>query len=1256
MRLRLPSAALASVACALAATACSSAMTTGASGKSGGAPAGPEGPKPGAARYVLTQSQGAVFDEASKGVAVPRPEFALVMGHRVKLDGGIIVASTRAPVGLVGFRSLPERLGGGYLVWSDLRTYHAKDFLGALTPVAEIGPTAGARPWFGSILLRTERGLFELDLKTRSVKRWRQHPGAIDALSIDEKRGVTLDAVGRARATFDGGATWTDVTAAKGFLANAARLGKKGEIELVSITGNAEFKIVPGGTSVEAIPPPPPSPYGRRYNPYSPYQYQYNSSYAPPPPPEPEGVDPISQALAPDTLAWAAYAGLLLDGDRALVSRDGGQVQILSTKTGAEIDEGTLLGVDTGYAGCQPVRSGTSLLLACAHQSGAQVLVLDGPLTSPKLEATFPDTGAFLSDERGHLAHLGRCGRTPPSVDDFGTRVAPRVMNDDEDYSGYGPYGGGYGPYGGGYGPYGGGYDEGGDYSSEEVTEKEKPAADDKRICVRVGGGHWIERRIQGDDAKDLYRWVLGDDGEVTALLLKGANAEEEADPDHGDKEGPSLDEEDDGPLRRPRSDLRAPAHPGPLLATTTNPVAPPPPRPQAGGTARPSAPPPPRTGGTAKPSAPPAPKKQDAKKTDAKPDAKKPDAKAEPAKDGLRTIRLDPKDRALKKGKWTHVPAPQQQGPWRSLDRSFWLEADGSVRGWMHLAGEYGGGESYGGEGEPEVVSTEVSGRFAGVRISPQGKVTVLALPAGVQSVIFGGPYGFARADEDDSATYFETTDGGATWTQVEGPPVGELEDAYDETRFPACSAVGCALSSGLVRLGWGSPKPAAPKKERDSYAGPGADAFPIPRFPKLECTFDGDPEAFPAPPPKPKPKPKDPPKAITTTTKPSAPAGLPESVIAGLPPELQELFRENGGQLPPELMSLLPPGLLPPGLSPSTASTGTPSASPPKASAKPTKAAKPPPPPKPTQPPPADVVSLRTKPQTALGLVWDKKWLADYVIPFDPTVGVKHVSTAANGLEKNNGYVLPLLGDRGVELLTVWDKQRAQLGAGTVGLLPFDYTGHLDAGVILPGLGGKGTAPSIVAFDDGRRVFAIVQGDASRAVLRTARVPDPTRGKMTIGRRVDAPGAALVWFSATSGDVLAGAVDLGRAEVSAFTPLAGLGALIAGDASACSAKPSGPSYQMLLDVTIPVTVLAHSGKTLMNESMSPVTLLVRADAERLCVLGVEVRGGGRPVDLTATFGPKAAAVARSRSSFEDASKLSLDKLSCSLHEPESK
>jgi hypothetical protein len=1263
----------------LLAAACSSGIATLPTAKPGAANVGGAvAPKPSAARYVLTQLQGAAFDEASRGVAVPRPELAIVMGRRVKLEGGVITGSARAPAGLVGFRSLPERLGGGYLVWSDLRTYHTKDFFGALTPVAEIGPTAGARPWFSSVLLRTDRGIFELSMaagpKAPVVKRWRPQPGVIDALSIDEKRGVTLDIMGRARATTDGGATWSDVTAARGYFSNGARLGKKGEIELLSLTGSADLRLLPGASAVEPTPPPPQTYYGRRYNPYSPYQY--NSMNPSPPPADQDGIEPISQTLAPDALVWAAAVGLLLDGERALVGRDAGGLQVLSTKTGAELDSGPLLGVSTEYSGCQPVRAGASILLACAHAGGAQILTLDGPLTAPKLEATFPDAGPFLTDDRGHLAHLGRCGRTPPSADDFGARPVPRRSYDDEDS--YNP-GGGYGPYGG-YGRYGG-YDP--EYSGEpeEVPEKETPPADDKRICVRLDGGHWIEHRLTGDDAKDVYRWVLGDDGEVTVLLLKGVNPDEEDEDGDKDKDGPSLDgDDDDSPLRKPRSDRPATSAARGLLATppgpTASPAAPPsgvpfaPPRPMASGS--------PIASGSPKAGRPPAvpPKTLPAKPEAKKPEAKKPEAKKlSPAKNGMRLVRLDPKDRVLKKGKWTQIPTPQTQAPWRSLDRTFWLEPDGSIRGWMHLDaddGDGGGSDSYGSgsmgdDDEPDLVSTDFSGRFAGVRISPQGKATVLPLPAHVHSVLFGGVFGLARADDDDRTIYYETTDGGATWTEVEGPPVGELEDAYDESRFPACSAVGCALSSGLVRVGWGSPKPAPPKKEKDPYAGPGADPFPVPRLPKMECTFDGEPEAFPAPPPKPKPK-TDAKTTSAAAVKPSSPGGLSEDVLSQLPPDIQQLIRDNGGSLPPGLAGMLPPGLLPPGLVPPS-STSSPVAPPsgsagPSASSKPkaAKPAKPPPPPKPPPAPPAEVVSLRSKPQSALGQLKDKSWNADFVAPFDPTAAVKHLSTASNGLEKLTGYVVPVLGDRGVDLMLTWDKRRANLGAGAPSLLPFDYNGRLDAAVFLPGPAGgaapaKGAAgPLLVALDDARHVLVLVQPDASRAFLRTARIPDPTRGKLALARRLDAPGAALVWYSPYSGDVLAGAVDFARAEIAPLVQLASTATLVGADLAACTAKPSGVTYELLLDLQIPVTVLARSGKSLFSELNVPSTLRIRASAERLCVAGVEVRGSGRPLDLTASFGAKSAAVARSRASAEDASKLSLEKLSCVLHEPESK
>ena len=1195
---------------------------------------------PSPARYFLTSAQGAIFDEATRGAAVPRRELAIVQGRRVALEGGAVTSVARAPAGLVGFRSLPARLGGGFLVWSDVRTYHTNDFLGALTPVAEIGPTAGTRPWFGAVLLRADRGVFSLDLKTRSLTRYRPHPGVIDALAIDEKRGVTLDVVGRVRATTDGGATWTDVTASRGFFANAARLGKKGEIELVSFTGSADFRLVPGGTAVEPVPPSPPA-FARRYYGYNSYPYQYaNPPYQPA---EPEGVEPFSQQLAPDTLSWAASAGVLLGGDRAVVGREGGGVVVLSTKSGAELNSAGLLGVDPQYANCQPVSAGSALLLACAHAQGAQVLSFDGPVAVPKLEATFPDAGGtFVTDDRGHLAFTGRCGRTPPSADDFGARVVQRPPYMEED-----PYGGGYGPYGG-YNP---------DYVEpppDEPTEKEKPPADDKRLCVRLTGGDWIEHRLTGESARDLYRWVLGDDGAVTALLLEGANPEEEEekkDEDEGDLRRRMLD--GDGALPKPRPDL--------LATPTAQPkAAPPPTAPKAGATAQPkaAAPSAPKAGTTAQPKAGAPPPKKTAPKTE-KPAA--PKAKPEAPKAGVRTVRLDPDDRGLKHGKWIRVAPPLQQAPWRSADPSFWLEEDGSVRGWVRLPEEDASGgrdqdrgeHDGGGEGDAPPIAEETSGRFAGVRVSPQGKATVLPLPPRVRSVLFGGRFGFARAEDDsgERIQYFETTDGGATWTEVEGPPVGDVEDAYDDSRWPACSALGCTLATGLVRVGWGSPKPAVPKKEKET-SDSGADLFPVPRMPKLSCKFDGEPEAFPPPAPRAKPAP------AAAAPSPPSPGGAPpldENALSQLPPDLQEILRQmqaGGGSIPP---GLIPPGLIPP------ASSGTPSA-PPKPSSGP-KAGKPPAAAKPPPTPPAEIVSLRTKPQSPLGQLKDKSWIADFLVPFDPAAPLKHVSTGANGLEKLVGSVVPVLGDRGVDLLLAWERRRALLGSASAALAPFEYNGRLSSAVTVtvPGAAGaKGAAAkggsAIVAIDEDKRVLVLIQPDASRPFLRTAKIPDPTRGRLVIARRLDAPGASVVWYSPQSGEVLAGAVDFGRAEIGPLAPLASIGTLTDGGLPACSAseKPAGPAYEFLAELALPVNVTANSGKTLFSESAVASTLLVRATERRLCVSGIEVRGGPRPLDLTVSLGNKGAAVSRSRASAEDPTKLSIDKLSCLLKEPD--
>src|SRR5262249_2540889 len=103
---------------------------------------------------------------------------------------------------------------------------------------------------------------------------------------------------------------------------------------------------------------------------------------------------------------------------------------------------------------------------------------------------------------------------------------------------------------------------------------------------------------------------------------------------------------------------------------------------------------------------------------------AKKDAPKNEPGPDrigeGVRVIRLDPKDEALAGGAFPEVRAPQREALIRSVDADFW-EEDGEVRGWIRLPPE--------GEKPPPPAPTEQwpaarllrvardrGGRFAGV------------------------------------------------------------------------------------------------------------------------------------------------------------------------------------------------------------------------------------------------------------------------------------------------------------------------------------------------------------------------------------------------------------------------------------------------------------------------------------------------------------------------------------------------------------
>ncbi|WP_441292853.1 hypothetical protein ACSRUE_22870 [Sorangium sp. KYC3313] len=744
------------------------------------------------ARYVLTEDLGVLLDAAAgagERAPAPRPEPALFEGRRVRLDGGVVLADAPAAELLRGFRSIPARLGGGFLLWSEGRVYRAADFLGELAPIADVGAPGGARPYLDAIVLRSDRGLLEIDPSTLAVRRFGA-AGVVDAVAVDARRAARLDLFGRASVTLDGGATWIDVLETRGLATSLLEEQDGGSaVALLGPLGGAALRVSAAGLVPAALAPPPAGP---------------SASLSLPPARDPSLGASSVRALAPAGLALAAATGALLPGGRLLVARDGG-LAVFAAATARPLAEAEIESLDPSYARCQPFRSGGDVLLACAHEA-AQVLRLETTLSAPRLEATFPPRsrgpdpiasppGAFVGDDRGRLAFIGRCGSVPPGLHDFPESPGDAGPTDDE--APWPPRFARLSP----------------DEPREDAARREPAEESVARVCVRVGGGRWVERRIEGEDADRLYRWIAGERGTVTALVLEAPEgprprASEEEEEEEEEESRTSEGEEEDGAPRR--SPLGPPAR---------------------GRDRRPAGPP-----------------------------------------EGVRVVRVRDRDPALAGGAFPALaggvfPGSAGAASPRLVDTDFWEDDDGAVRGWLHLPEEADGvppaREALPEAGSPararraeRLLSRRRGGRIAGLRIDARGGVTVFPLPAGVQNVVVGGRFALA-ATGDDPPAFFESTDGGRSWRPAEGPPARQIEPPFDEGAPFACSPIGCAMGEhGLVRLGWGGPPP-WPRSAPPPFAPAVNPALRAASPPLISCRLDDDPSSFPPPSAAPAPPP---------------------------------------------------------------------------------------------------------------------------------------------------------------------------------------------------------------------------------------------------------------------------------------------------------------------------------------------------------------------------------------------------------------
>ena len=445
----------------------------------------------GPARWLVTDRVGAIFDPSPPTLALPGSEPALLDGIRVMVSSGLVEGWARSSERLMGFRRLPPRLGGGYALWSDARTYRADTFLGDLTVLADLGATGGIRPWIGALLLRTAVGNVLVDPSTHALHR-AAFPGLADAVAIDDRNAVRLDELGRASVTGDGGASWTDVLASRGLLVSGLEEQESGGVALASSRRPTPLLVLvldrEGHLGEPAAPAPVPT------SPAAIHAHLLSDLPA------------SRRALPEESLARALVLGARLPGDRFLVPRDGG-LTILAGATVLPLDDADLASVDEKLSRCQPITTGSgAVLLACAGEGGAEVLSLAGPLGHPRLEATFPEQGIFVTGPRDRVGFVGRCGQLPPSSGDLG----PQTPHPDE--TGYAIQGPGSAT----------------SPALVPAVHLEPSLPEEARYCARISADRWLPRRLSGDDARGLYRFVPGDEGRVTALVLDGDKASPE--------------------------------------------------------------------------------------------------------------------------------------------------------------------------------------------------------------------------------------------------------------------------------------------------------------------------------------------------------------------------------------------------------------------------------------------------------------------------------------------------------------------------------------------------------------------------------------------------------------------------------------------------------------------------------------------------------------------------------------------------------
>ncbi len=369
------------------------------------APADPVGAEPAPkalpARYLVLDPRRIEHTEGGLSQVIAGGVRLLVRDHAIvevgpadpEVDGG-----ARAP-------SWAPGTAARYVFWKGRQLFGADGFFGALHPIAVLPAEPRASfDWIDGTGLVLPGGAL-VALATGAAPFATRVPALARALAADGRRALAVTALGHARLTLDGGASYRDVSADLG---GAVSLAVRDDVLVAVMPGGRARVVAASGVIADAGPALGPD-RGR----------------LPPGDPDPfetlTGTRPVDAALR---------AGLPLPDGGVLIAARGfaGRLdpQTLRSTSVAALDP------SLRDADCTPLRAGAELLLGCIGPSLAAVVDLDG---APRTERTFDLAGAsdldrFVSSGDDAIGYLGPCDGAPPRVPD------PEILPSGEPYNG----------------------------------------------------------------------------------------------------------------------------------------------------------------------------------------------------------------------------------------------------------------------------------------------------------------------------------------------------------------------------------------------------------------------------------------------------------------------------------------------------------------------------------------------------------------------------------------------------------------------------------------------------------------------------------------------------------------------------------------------------------------------------------------------------------------------------------------------------